>query len=468
MKKILYILFSVVLLAGVLSSCSKDSLEPTLAQAKAVEGSINTVEDVMGLLYGAYDRITSGSYYGRDYIIWGEVRADNCFSNGNSGRFVADAKMNYTDASGLCWASIYQVIASANIVIGIDEASIAGDAAILAHYKGQAYAIRAMAHFDLLRYYGQMHNGDAAGLGVPYITVYKGEDYAPARNTILECKAMIEADIASAIANMNPAYDDDSKELFTHWAAHALKSRVAIYFGDWATAITASQAVINSQEYDIIPEAGFVNFWATDGGVNSIFELAYSGTDNNNINGIQQIYRGSSYGDVEGLQDLYDAFDVGDVRASAEMIGPDPDPDLISPKPYTNLGKYPSALFNDNIAIFRYEEVILNYAEALFRTGDNPGALTQLNLITANRGAVAHAGTVDEDMILLERRRELCFEGMRFHDLMRTGRDIPLPHPLQQTHEGPAYGSYNLAFPIPRVEMEANANMVQNTGYGVQ
>jgi len=465
MKKILYILFSIVLLTGVLSSCSKDSLEPTLAQEKAVEGSINTVEDVYGLLFGAYDRLTRTGYYGRDYIIWGEVRADNCFTNGNSGRFVADSRMSYTDASGLCWDEVYAVIASANIVIAIDEASIEGDAAVLTHYKGQAYALRAMGHFDLLRYYGQMHNGDAAGLGVPYITVYKGEDYTPPRNTIAECQAMIEADIASAIANMNTAQDDDSKELFTHWAAHALKSRVAIYFGDWATAITASEAVINSQNYSIIPEAGFVDYWKSDGGVNSIFELAYSSVDNNNINGLQQIYRGSSYGDVEGLKDLYDAFDVGDVRASAAMIGPDPDPDLISPKPYTNLGKYPSALFNDNIALFRYEEVILNYAEALFRTANNGGALTQLNLITANRGAVAHAGTVDEDMILLERRRELCFEGMRYHDVVRTGRDIPEPDPILQTHEGPLYGTWKLAFPIPRVEMEANANMVQNAGY---
>ena len=465
MKKIIYILFSVVLLAGVLSSCSKDVLEPTLAQEKAVEGSINTVEDVYGLLFGAYDRLTATGYYGRDYIIWGEVRADNCFTNGNSGRFVADSRMDYTDGSGLCWDECYEVIASANIVIALDEESIEGDAAVLAHYKGQAYALRAMAHFDLLRYYGQQHVTNGTGLGVPYITVYKGEDYTPPRNTIAECQAMIEADIASAIANMNTAQDDDSKELFTHWAAHALKSRVAIYFGDWATAITASQAVISSQKYSIIPEAGLVAFWATDGGVNSIFELAYSSVDNNNINGLQQIYRGSSYGDVEGLQDLYDAFDVGDVRASAAMIGLDPDPDLLSPKPYTNLGKYPSALFNDNIALFRYEEVILNYAEALFRNSDNPSALIQLNLITANRGAVAHVAPVTEDMILLERRRELCFEGFRFHDLARTGRDIPIPYPLLQTHKGPAYGSDNYAFPIPRVEMEANANMVQNPSY---
>ena len=56
-------------------------------------------------------------------------------------------------------------------------------------------------------------------------------------------------------------------------------------------------------------------------------------------------------------------------------------------------------------------------------------ALTQLNLITSNRNAVAHTA-VSEDIILLERRRELCFEGFRFHDLARTHRNIPNVSPL--------------------------------------
>ena len=54
---------------------------------------------------------------------------------------------------------------------------------------------------------------------------------------------------------------------------------------------------------------------------------------------------------------------------------------------------------------------------------------------------------------------------MRFHDLARTGRNIPEVDPFKQTHGGPAYGDYKYAFPIPLVEMDANANMVQNAGY---
>lgn len=463
MKKIIFILFSITLLAGILSSCNKDSLEPTLGQSKAVEGSINTVDDVKGIVLGAYDRMTNGAYYGRDYIIFGEIRGDNCFANGNSGRFVRDAKMDYLeDASPTdTWTSIYTVIASANIVIALED--IEGDAAMFNHYKGQAYAIRAMAHFDLLRYYGQQHVGGT--LGVPYINVYKGEDFTPSRNTIAENEISIMDDINEAIALMNPAQDDASKQLMTHWGAQALKSRMALYFGDWPTARDAALAVINSTKYSIIPASGFVASWKSDGGVNAIFELAYSGTDNNNINGLQQIYRGSSYGDIEGLKDLYDAFDAGDIRATPEMFGLDTDEDLLAPKPYTNMGKYPGKSYEDDIDLIRYEEVILNYAEALWRINPADGtALTQLNLITSNRNAVAHTA-ISEDIILLERRRELCFEGFRFHDLARTHRNIPNVSPLQQTHEGPVYGSYKYAFPIPLNEMSANAAMEQNPGY---
>ncbi|MDX9928288.1 MAG: RagB/SusD family nutrient uptake outer membrane protein [Bacteroidales bacterium] len=464
MKKTIYILFTIALFAGIFSSCNKDVLEPTLAQSRAVEGSLNTVEDVKGILYGAYNRMTSTTYYGRDYIIHGEIRGDNCFSNGNSGRFVTEAKMIYTNTFGGFWSQIYTVIASANIIIGLDPAKISGDADVLDHYKGQAYAIRAMAHFDLLRYYGQQHvtvTGDP--LGVPYIKVYKGEDFAPARQTVAQNRLDIYADIVDALALMDPALDDDSKELMTYYGAQALKSRVAIYFGDWDEAIAACTSVIGSARYSIIDGAQYANSFLVDGAANSIFELAFSSTDNANINGLQYIYRGPSYGDVEVLEDLYNCFEAGDVRAAADMIGPDPYPTVV--RPYINIGKYPSYDYSDNVPILRYEEVILNYAEALWRKNNaDPNALTQLNLVPAKRNATAYAA-INEDNILLERRKELCFEGMRFHDLMRTGRDIPLVDAFKQTHGGPEYGDYKMAFPIPLGEMQANPNMVQNKSY---
>ena len=152
----------------------------------------------------------------------------------------------------------------------------------------------------------------------------------------------------------------------------------------------------------------------------------------------------------------------GDVRAAADIICPDPD---VPTRDYCNLGKYPSYDYSDNVPVLRYEEVILSYAEALWRINPaDANALTQLNLVPAERNAILHVA-IDEDIILLERRREFCFEGMRFHDLARTGRDIPLVDVFNQTHGGPAYGSYNYAFPIPIGEMDANLNMIQNRGY---
>jgi len=160
------------------------------------------------------------------------------------------------------------------------------------------------------------------------------------------------------------------------------------------------------------------------------------------------------------LVDLQSPFDEGSVRADTSyMIGIGAETGLLR-----NLGKYPSADYSDNINLIRFEEVILNYAEALFEFGQPDLALTQLNLLTAARGAQPWTEAT-KDNILTERRRELCFEGFRHDDLARNGMDIPLVSDLEQTHGGPTYGSFNYAFPIPEVEMNANSEMDQNEGY---
>ncbi|MDF1516694.1 MAG: RagB/SusD family nutrient uptake outer membrane protein, partial [Lutibacter sp.] len=116
----------------------------------------------------------------------------------------------------------------------------------------------------------------------------------------------------------------------------------------------------------------------------------------------------------------------------------------------------------DNIPLIRYEEVILNYAEALFETSGD--ALTQLNKITSNRGAAAYT-TVTKDNILNERRKELIFEGFRYDDLLRTGKSI-VKFSLQQNIAATIpYGDPRMTWAIPKAEMDANSNMVQNEGY---
>ena len=280
---------------------------------------------------------------------------------------------------------------------------------------------------------------------------------SPARNTVAENKASINADLASALSMMSPALNDPSKETISTYAVEALQSRVAIYFGDWATAKTACEAVINSNKYNIATPADFVKTFSDKGTSNVIFELAERATDNDNINGLSFIYRGASYGDIQVLPNLVSIFDTSDVRIAPNMIAE------VGGK-WRNIGKYPTnANYDYDIPLIRYEEVILNYAEALFKLGD-PAALTELNKIPANRDANLYT-TVNEANILQERRREFCFEGFRFDDLARTHQAIPNVDPLLQTHGLVPYGNFKFAFPIPIGEMNANPNMVQNKGY---
>lgn len=461
MKKIILSILSAGLFLTF--SCTEEVLEPTLAQSKAVETSINTVEDMQGIAFGMYNRFTQASYFGRDVIIYGEVRSDNCFSNGNSGRFVTAGQMTFSPDGFYAvstWSSIYEVIASANILIQQDPAEIEGDINVINHILGQAYVARAMAHFDLLRLYGQQHTGGI--LGVPYVTTYKGEELSPSRQTADENKNAMMSDIDTGLSRMSAGLNDDSKQFITTHAAHALKARIALYFKDWATAKTEAQTVINSGAYKIVEAADYASSWVVDGAVNSIFELAYSSTDNNNFNGLQYIYRGDSYGDIEVLEDLVNVFDEDDVRAAPEMIGPDPAllPDELKIR---NLGKYPSSDYSDNIPLIRYEEVVLILAEAKIELNE-ADALDVLNMVPAKRNAGLYNEATKAN-VLEERRKELCFEGFRFDDLARTGSDIPLVNEFRQTHGGPDYGSYKYALPIPTAELNANPNITQNDGY---
>lgn len=455
MKK-LNILFRIVMLFVfilTMNACSTDDLDPATDQNKPVEGGITSEDNVYGILKGIYSRFTEMHYYGRDYIINNEVRSDNCFSNGNSGRFVTQSGFKYDSNTGFFWDEAYEAIASANVVIGINSEDLTGDQNYIKHMQGQAYALRALAHFDLVKQYGQQHVGGT--LGIPYVTEFKGDDLFPSRNTVDEVKNLIMRDLDTAFELLNESYDS-SPEFITKYAAKALQSSVAVYFEDWNTAISAAQSVINSGNYEIVPASAFVASFAADNAVNSIFELAFSSTDNLGSNSLGFIYRApdvGGYGDVQVIDEVINLYENDDVRA--DILG-------YQGIKLRNMGKYPDNQGYDNVSVIRYEEVILNYAEALLETGGD--ALTQINLITSARGASAYA-SVTKDDILVERRKEFIFEGKRFEDLVRMGKDIEKKYIQQNFSETISYGDPILAWPIPKAEIDANSNMVQNEGY---
>ena len=442
---------------GISISCTTEDIEPTLEQIKAVETSINTLEDLEGLLRGALNRMTPSGYYGRNFIIHDEIRGDNVFANGNSGRFQTPGLYEYIPSNNLgVWTDAYRSIAIANIIINQDKSTVEGDSGEIDYIKGQALVIRALAHFDLLRNYGQQFVG--GNLGVPYVKEFKGEDLIPARNTVEEVKAAIYKDLDDAFTMMSGTNDNPNRKGYpTRFSAKALESRVALYFGEWPKVESAALAVINSGHYSIANASNYVSTFAMDNAENSIFELAFSSVDRLGSNSLGFIYKGDVYGDIEVLPVVETLFEDTDVRKN--ILGFEGEETRLR-----NLGKYPALNGDDNVSVIRYEEVILNYAEALFEQGNTTLALTQLNLIPTNRNASTYS-IINKSIILNERRKELLFEGFRFFDLTRTNSGIPIADPLQNIQAPISAGDYRLALPIPITEIDSNSNMVQNDGY---
>ena len=395
-------------------------------------------------------------------IATNEVRSDNCFSNGNSGRFSTQAEFEYNKNTDYIWNNAYALIANLNIIINTNVSTLSGNQDRGRHIQGQALALRAMAHYDLLRSFGQQHAATPGNLGIPIVQQFKGEEFPP-RNTIDEVKTAIYEDLETAFSMMDPSFDT-SKIFVSKFAAKALESRVAIYFKDWQRAKDAAKAVIDSGNYSIITSDNFVSSWQSDQNANSIFELAFANDDNRGSNSLAYIYRfpGDSpagYGDVQVVSTVINLFEDSDVRKG--ILGYQDNGTRLR-----NMGKYPdTATGTDNIPLIRYEEIILNYAEALFEINNSDSeALTNLNLITSNRGATAYTEVTKENL-LLERRKELMFEGFRFDDMMRTGQNVVVLGANQNVIQTLNYPNDKFTFPIDIDEINANSNVVQNAGY---
>lgn len=112
----------------------------------------------------------------------------------------------------------------------------------------------------------------------------------------------------------------------------------------------------------------------------------------------------------------------------------------------------------NDIAFFRYADILLMKAEALYQTGDQGQALALINQIRERSNATPlNSLTLDE--ILDERGRELAFEMQRRRDLIRFGKFTD-PWEFKEASE-----DFRNLFPIPRNAIDANPNLSQNPGY---
>jgi hypothetical protein len=492
MKNIFKIAILSLGIVNIVSSCSNDFVDREFEQS-VIQSDLKSLQEVQSFVRGAYASMRASTYYGRDFTAYGEVRSDEMFSNGRSGYF--QTVRTYTMTSSDAYArdtynQIYTMIAKTNIVIGTDVSKLNGTAQDLQkaeYYQGQAYALRAQGFFDLLRLYGQKYTGGTLGV----VTPLKYDPKAlKARSTITETEAQIEADFNKALSTMTSRSSFDTPSNKTELSINALKvlmSRYYLYKGDYAKVRTLISEVYS--KYNVVARDLYqpsFDYTLRGAAPNSIFELEV-GTDSSlSTSSYNQVLSVNGYYNLVALASSYNLYATNDIRKS-----------LISYLSAANgakyyflsagsKGKYLNRTGADNIKMVRYEEALLNGAEAELQPGGDPAkALKYYKDIQANRLDIIYKlqangspeldangnpivlktvqqqlddiTSVDLNMIKVERRKELLGEGFRQWDLLRWGN----------TSFKPADVSANLlAFPIPRQETDiAGTPVVANPGY---
>lgn len=403
--------------------------------------SINDVfKDMEGArttLSGCYDDLKSTDYYLRNFYIYADLTGGN-IKYSKSGNQVMLNTYNFSndpinnDMSGF-YKTAYSVIYNANTIL--KYADSVSDATTLQknRLKADAYAIRAIVHFDLVRVFAQPYGftADASHKGI----IIRNKNAAiidpiPAASSVKQVYDQVNADLDTAIklyTNSTKIFtSDDDRTYLSAEAAKALQSRVALYQNDWAKVVANATDVIGSGKFTLTTNAAYVNSWSKKNISNeSIFELAY-GTRTGGSLGDYYNPTNSQYGQLAATADVTNLFAAGDVRGVNTMFVKA----TVNSVSYNFTKKYQGMSDSaNNIKVVRLSELYLNRAEAYAEQNNLTSALADLNVIRkrANPAAVNFASTdkaIVINEILLERRRELCFEGQTLFDVTRKQRNL--------------------------------------------
>lgn len=421
----------------------------------------------------------------------------NTFNNGtwSSVRTVDDLYSNLYD--GLRTVNIFLAnVQTSGIISQPSELTTATAAdqtpqAQIDRLKGQAFFLRAYFHFELLERYGS--------LVLAKRVFDRNENLNLPRNTFQECVDHIMLDCDSAISRLplwTQSWSTGQRGRATQTAAMALKSRLLLYaaspqynesadLSKWQKAADAAKLLIDKNVHSLLTD--YRNPFLFGGNPYNnevIFE-----TQTPNRNDIEQNNAPVSYdgalGRTNPTQEMVDAFEM---RNTGRLIN-DPASGYSDASPYLNrdnrlnftifvngvvyksprtvdtyiggkdgiganvnatkTGYYMRKFFNDAVTwnqpsntlsrrpwvIFRYAEILLNYAEALNEAqGPTADVYRYVNLVRQRTGVALPAlqstnptgngyvaGTKEAMRLRIqnERRVELCFEGHRFFDVRR-------------------------------------------------
>ena len=472
MKK--YIL-GLALVTVAMTSCS-DFLEeePELRQSNEMTFAKYTSMDAAGsALYGM---MQSASWYDGAFILESELRcgnAKNPTQMAGSGRYRTQTQWNFNSQStSAVWAYGYYTIVRANNVINnLAGMNLEGNPQQAAdNLKAEALFMRALCHFDIVITYCQPYGynaNEADKVGVPIVL---GSDLngQPARDAKADVYDQIVADLLEAESLISDDFTrsgaEDPKAMVSKGAIQALLSRVYLYMEEWQKAADYATKVINSGKYSLVDAETYASMWDDATGSSEIIFEVY-GSDKNGYwddsgwTHLPYLTATDGSGDICATEDLYSLYEAGDARLA---LFTDNGKDHMLQKYFGKAGANPRQV---NVPILRFAEMYLNRAEAIINGASIAGvsAVSDLRTLATYRNATPADAT--KEGVFTDRRKELMFEGHIAYDYARCQKNLTRTDFDGLVNKDVPFPSTMWAMPIPRHELDANPNIVQNPGY---
>lgn len=484
MKKIQIILLAAVSLLW--SSCGEDFLNRRPSNAISTEVAITNVREAGFAVNGVYDALSSVGYYNGAIFYYGDIKGDDMQSKGEEGGrlshrcYMFEHQTNNLYVEGLWSQPFYVIRLASNVIEAFDGGKVMdGDMAVRNDLKGQAYALRALAHFDLVRCFGYPYLKDGgASWGVPIVDHPLKVQEALVRNTVAECYDFIIGQLKIAIPLLSA---DRNNGKINAYAARALLARVYLYSNQNKEAFETARDLIEelkaNGQYSLFTRDEYLSQWSLEAKFNkeSLFEISNLATDNPGMDGLSNLMHWYGYNSIILTKQFADDLlsDPNDIRQG--LIEQVTDQNILK----WWLKKYPGAAadkvsYENNYPVIRLSEVYLIAAEAGYKTGGEytSTALGYLNEIVSRANPDKEVSVVEfnTERVLLERRKELVGEGHRFFDALRNGVKLIRKggYHLTGAPEEIDWNYYKCVLPIPAAQFQLNPEMQQNPEYSRQ
>lgn len=459
MKNIYKILGLLLLVAGTYS-CGKDDLNLSPISEIGDNGFYTNDEEIEGAVIAIYDGLQAVPL--REFALT-EMRSDNAKSKSQEGdwaQFETFSVKSTNVAIVTYWRANYNVIFRANVVLKNIDA--VGDATKKAQFDAEARFTRALAHFNLVRAYGDVPILDK--VVTPTDADY--QDYLD-KNSVSDVLSFIQNDLEIAAANL-PSQANTSFGRATSGAAKGILAKVYMTQGNYTAAQPILAQLIGDSQYALQPNYSDVFYSEKNSEI--MFAIPYI---NDDVNESQDFsFEMTQGGQVSGLD-----FVTDNLAGAINPLDTERIPVLINPLDTKANGKFLSTSSNARLCgndwiVLRLADVLLLNSEAIMAgqvETASVAAIKSYNLVRARSGmsTLAEDGTAKLTKIMLmdERRVELAFENHRLYDLIRFGEAQNVLS-VYATSTGVTFSATDLILPIPQAEINVSSGLlIQNPGY---